>query len=88
MTKTDLADKINQPVILKDSGTKKKGLQKACNPLSYPGAGGRGRTGMPSRALDFESSASTNFTTPAKCSGIITKACRPVKQEIPPNGEK
>jgi hypothetical protein len=29
------------------------------------GAGGRNRTDMPLRALDFESSASTSFTTPA-----------------------
>jgi hypothetical protein len=32
---------------------------------SLNGAGGRGRTGMGSLPLDFESSASTNFTTPA-----------------------
>ena len=51
-------------------------------PLFIVGAGDRGRTGMPSRALDFESSASTNFTTPASV-GIISKASHPVKQEIP-----
>ncbi len=33
--------------------------------ISY-GAGGRTRTGMSLRTEDFESSASTNFTTPAQ----------------------
>jgi hypothetical protein len=46
------------------------------------GAGGRGRTGMPSQALDFESSASTNFTTPAIFSVIITEAHADVKDEL------
>ncbi len=40
-------------------------------PCLFYGAGGRGRTGMPSRALDFESSASTNFTTPANSKDYI-----------------
>jgi hypothetical protein len=31
----------------------------------YFGAGGRNRTDMPVKAEDFESSASTSFTTPA-----------------------
>ena len=35
------------------------------NPLISFGAGGRTRTGMSLRTEDFESSASTNFTTPA-----------------------
>ena len=35
------------------------------NPLILCGAGGRNRTDMPLRAEDFESSASTSFTTPA-----------------------
>ena len=35
------------------------------NPLFSFGAGGRNRTGMSLRTEDFESSASTNFTTPA-----------------------
>ena len=36
------------------------------NSLYLLGAGGRSRTGMPLRTEDFESSASTNFTTPAR----------------------
>jgi len=36
------------------------------NPLISLGAGARGRTGMPLRAGDFESPASTSFTTPAQ----------------------
>ena len=35
------------------------------NSLYLLGAGGRTRTGMSLRTEDFESSASTNFTTPA-----------------------
>jgi hypothetical protein len=35
------------------------------NPLNLLGAGGENRTPMPLRAEDFESSASTSFTTPA-----------------------
>lgn len=64
------------------------GKEKARNLRGLPynvglldGAGGRGRTGMPLRALDFESSASTNFTTPAE-ERIITNAPLRVKQEI------
>ena len=46
-------------------------LRKAgfCTLLDFPelsnGAGGRNRTDMTLRSLDFESSASTSFTTPA-----------------------
>jgi hypothetical protein len=36
------------------------------------GAGGRNRTDMSLRSLDFESSASTNFTTPALWFSKIT----------------
>jgi hypothetical protein len=36
------------------------------NSLVLLGAGGRTRTGMDLRPEDFESSASTNFTTPAR----------------------
>ena len=38
---------------------------KALKPCLYAYTGGRGRTGTPSRALDFESSASANSATPA-----------------------
>ena len=47
------------PVYLKGSPN------KTDNPLILCGAGGRNRTDMPLRAEDFESSASTSFTTPA-----------------------
>ena len=40
---------------------------QACNHLIFLGAGARVRTGMPLRAGDFESPASTSFTTPAQC---------------------
>jgi hypothetical protein len=46
---------------------KKKALQeKPVKPYFFNGAGGRGRTGMAAKPLDFESSTSTNFITPAK----------------------
>ena len=51
------------------------------------GAGGRGRTGIGLPLLDFESSASTNFTTPA-IGGIIVKALVSVKGEISGMGKK
>ena len=35
------------------------------------GAGARGRTGMTLRSGDFESPASTSFTTPAQCVSIV-----------------
>jgi hypothetical protein len=35
------------------------------NPLIFYGAGARNRTETTSRSVDFESTASTNFTTPA-----------------------
>ena len=40
--------------------------------LFFCGAGGRNRTDMSLRSLDFESSASTNFTTPALLLSKIT----------------
>ena len=44
----------------------KKGTQqKPLNPLLSTGAGGRNRTDTDRSPLDFESSASTSFTTPA-----------------------
>ena len=46
--------------------SRKKELQDhTCNPLNLLGAGGRDRTDMGLPPLDFESSASTSFTTPA-----------------------
>ena len=63
---------------------KKKGSAETAKPLKLSGAGGRNRTDTPLRARDFESRASTNFTTPAKCSGIIAKAPPPVKEENRP----
>ena len=45
-----------------------KGAMVSHDPLIivfFCGAGGRNRTDMSLRSLDFESSASTNFTTPA-----------------------
>jgi hypothetical protein len=44
---------------------KKASREISAKPLFIVGAGGRGRTGMGLPPLDFESSASTNFTTPA-----------------------
>jgi hypothetical protein len=44
----------------------KKGKRYFAHPLKFVGAGGRNRTDMSLRSLDFESSASTNFTTPAR----------------------
>jgi hypothetical protein len=43
-----------------------KGKRYFAHPLKFAGAGGRNRTDMSLRSLDFESSASTNFTTPAR----------------------
>ena len=44
----------------------KKGTQrKPLNPLLLAGAGGRNRTDMELPPRDFESRASTSFTTPA-----------------------
>ena len=47
---------------------KQKSLQvmKTLQAFDSIGAGARNRTGMPLRAEDFESSASTSFTTPAR----------------------
>ena len=48
---------------------KEKGLRFVLKSVSLCfcyGAGARNRTGMPLRAEDFESSASTSFTTPAR----------------------
>ena len=45
------------------------------------GAGGRNRTDTELPPRDFESRASTNFTTPANVFGIIAKASIPVKEE-------
>ncbi len=58
-----------------------KGLAYNANPLFITGAGGRNRTDTELPPRDFESRASTNFTTPAKCFGIITKATFAVKEE-------
>ena len=45
---------------------KQKGTQPDwLNPIAGIGAGGRSRTDMSISPLDFESSASTSFTTPA-----------------------
>ena len=45
----------------------KKGLEeKPPKPLIFHGTGGRNRTDTRSPPLDFESSASTSFTTPAQ----------------------
>ena len=51
-----------------------QGLQnsvKTRNPMIALGAGARNRTGMPLRAGDFESPASTSFTTPAQPVSIV-----------------
>jgi hypothetical protein len=55
----------------------------AKNPYLFNGAGGRNRTDTPLQARDFESRASTNFTTPANCPRIIAKALYHVKKEKP-----
>ena len=39
--------------------------------MIFDGAGGRGRTDMTLRSRDFESRASTNFTTPARLNVLL-----------------
>jgi hypothetical protein len=62
-------------------GAKKKGLRVSAKPLEMIddfGAGGRNRTDTTRGSGDFESPASTNFTTPAR-TGLYGSAIRPVK---------
>lgn len=54
------------------------GLSGLKPPLDRDGAGGRTRTDTSSRTQDFESSASTNFTTPAGAASPQTGASGPV----------
>jgi hypothetical protein len=49
---------------------RKRAQTKTAEPVNFPGAGGENRTRMSLRPLDFESSASTCFTTPAEVSGL------------------
>jgi hypothetical protein len=45
------------------------------------GAGGRNRTDMTLRSLDFESSASTSFTTPANEDDLYRNSSQSVKKK-------